>query len=299
MHEMGPAGRLDLKADPCANLRARGRQYPRPFSVETAGIRTVIKKRHDPMTKDMLPVKPRLNINDCLVKVLGLSRKALPSIRDEARAMIRDVRPAYGDAPEPELLFQVSSRLINRSALRAGMVGGITATPAALPVIGTLGTVLIGTAADFGYLIRTQIELCYAISAVYDTHIDEEELMAITLSLLGFSGTGQMVKEIAASTLRNLVDATAAVYLKRGMTHAASEVAAKITPRLMGRAYKLIPFISIPLSASINIASTMMVGNQARKYFSIWQKSEQCYFATVNGRQRLDGLLPPRDKPSQ
>jgi hypothetical protein len=43
-------------------------------------------------------------------------------------------------------------------------------------------------------------------------------------------------------------------------------------PKLLGRSYKLLPFLSIPLSASINIASTMMVGNQARKYFSFnWQ----------------------------
>jgi uncharacterized protein (DUF697 family) len=235
-------------------------------------------------TKDVLRVKPRLNINmaDWLVKMLGLSGKALPAIREEVRDMIREARQVDGDNPERDLLFQVSSRLIKRSALRAGAVGSITATPAALPVIGTLGTAIIGTTADLSYLIRTQIELCYAISVVYDTHIDEEELKAITLSLLGFSGTGRMVKEIANSTLRNIVDAIAARYIKKGVTGAAAKVAAKITPRLVGRAYKLIPFIGIPLSASINIASTMMVGNQARKYFSIWQKSEQCHLASVD-----------------
>jgi hypothetical protein len=212
---------------------------------------------------------------DCLEKVLGLSGKALPSIQNEVSTMICEVRRFEGNIPQRDLLYRVSSRLIKRSALRAGAVGGITATPAILPVIGTLGSAIIGTTADFGYLIRTQIELCYAISAVYDTHIDESELQAIALALLGFSGGGQMIKEIAGSTLRNIVDAAATGYLKRGVKNAAAEVAAKITPRLMGRAYKLIPFIGIPVSASINIASTMMVGNQARKYFSIWQEREQ------------------------
>jgi hypothetical protein len=81
-----------------------------------------------------------------------------------------------------------------------------------------------------------------------------------------------MAKEIAASTLRSIVDTTASGFLKKGLTEATAEVTAKLTPKLLGRSYKLLPFLSIPLSASINVASTMMVGNQARKYFSFnWQ----------------------------
>ena len=234
-------------------------------------------QKHKPVTKNATAVGSRFktNLADCLEKVLGLSGKALPSIQKEVGHMIQEVQRSNKNISQRDILYRVSSRLIKRSALRTGAVGGITATPAVLPVIGTLGTAIIGTTADFGYLLRTQIELCYAISAVYDTHIDEDELQAISLSLLGFSGAGQMIKEVTAGTLKNIVDAAAARYLKRGIKHAASEVAAKITPRLMGRAYKLLPFIGIPASASINIASTMMVGNQARKYFSIWQESQQ------------------------
>lgn len=230
------------------------------------------------MTEDAVPVKlySHARKGDWLIKILGLSRKALPSIRQEVREMIRDYHLEHGDRPERDLSYHLSSRLIKRSALRVGVVGSITATPATLPFIGTIWMVIIGTTADFAYLIRKQIELCYAISAVYAAGIDEEELKAISLSLLGFSGTGQMGKEIAASSLRNIVDATTARYLKKGVADAAAEVAAKITPRFLGRAYKLIPFISIPLSASINIASTMMIGNQARKYFSTWQESSFC-----------------------
>lgn len=209
-----------------------------------------------------------------LVKILGLSGNALPAIREEVGEMIRGLRLEQGVGPKRDLSQKVCSRLIARSAMRVGAVGGITATPAALPGLGTIGTAIAAMTADFAYLIRKQIELCYAISAVYDADIHEEELMAITLALLGFSGTGQMVKEIAAGTLRNIVDVAKASYLKKGISEAAAEVAAKITPRFMGRAYKLIPLLGIPLSASINIASTMMVGNQARKYFSTRERSE-------------------------
>ena len=211
---------------------------------------------------------------DWLIKILGFSGNALPAIREEVFEMMRESYLTGNGRPQQDISYEVSSRLIKRSALKAGAFGGITATPAALPGIGTLGTVIIGTTVDLSYLIRTQIELCYAISAAYGTHLDEEELRAVTLSLLGFSGAGQMVKEIAASTLRDIVDEAAARYINRGLTHTAAEVAAKVTPRLIGRAYKLLPFIGIPLSASINIASTMMVGNQARKYFSTLEATE-------------------------
>jgi len=236
-------------------------------------------KRLNDMTGVDLSIRPYSSTKraDWLVKILGLSGAALPAIRERVWDMKKKCALEHGDRQKHDLSYVVSSRLIKQSALKVGAVGGITATPAALPGIGTLGTAIVVTTADFAYLIRKQIELCYSISAVYDITIHEEELKAVTLALLGFSGTGQMVKEIAASTLRSIVDATKASYLKKGVAEVAAEVAAKITPRFLGRAYKLIPLLGIPLSASINIASTMMVGNQARKYFSIWEESESTH----------------------
>lgn len=232
-------------------------------------------KRLKDITGDNFSIEPYSHAEkgDWLVRILGLAGSALPALREEVRDMKRACELEYGGRSEREISYQVSSRLIKRAAMKAGAVGGITATPASLPGIGTLGTAIVGTTADLAYLLRTQTELCYSVSAAYETKVDEEELRAITLALLGFSGSAQMVKEIAASTLRSAVDAAAARYLKRGIARAAAEVSAKITPRVLSRAYKLIPFISIPLSASINIASTMIVGNQARKYFGILNDS--------------------------
>lgn len=213
--------------------------------------------------------------SEWLVKALGLSGEALPALREEVGEMMTEALLEYRESSQRDIRHRVSSELIKRVAMGTGAVGGITAAPAALPVVGTLGTAVVGTTADFIYLVRRQIELCYAISAVYDSGMDEEELKAVTLAIIGFSGAGQMLKEIAASTLRNVVDATTARYLKRGITEAAAEVAARITPRFFGRAYRLIPLVSIPLNASVNIASTMMVGNRARKYFTAWEEERE------------------------
>lgn len=212
---------------------------------------------------------------DWLIRILGLSGNVLPGIRERVMAMRSRVAMENPNRSGKKLSFYISSKLIKQSAVKTAAVGGITAAPAILPVIGTLGTVLAAAVSDFAYLTRRQIELCYEISAVYDTEIDEEELRAITLALIGFSGTGQMVKGIAAGTLMNIVDAAKTKYLTAGMVEATAEVAAKISPRFLGRAYKLIPLLGIPLSAAINIASTMMVGNHARKYFSMRSDSQQ------------------------
>ncbi|HIJ58056.1 MAG TPA: hypothetical protein HPP41_00105 [Deltaproteobacteria bacterium] len=227
-------------------------------------------KKLSNITGDDLSIEPcsQAEKGDWLVKILGLSGSVLPAIREEVMDMKRERELEHGDRPKRDISYEVSSKLIKRSAIKAGAVGSITAAPASLPVIGTIGTAIVGATADLAYLIRTQIELCYAISAAYDARIDEEELKAVTIALLGFSGSAEMVKGIAASTLKNIVDAATARYLKKGIADVAAEVGPKITRRLLGRAYKLIPFIGIPLSASINIASTMIVGNQARKYFS-------------------------------
>jgi molybdenum cofactor biosynthesis enzyme len=212
---------------------------------------------------------------DWLVRVLGISREALLALREEVGNMMREAHLEDRGLSQKNLRHRVSRRLTKRIAMQAAAVGGIMAAPAALPIVGTLGTAVAGTTVDFIYMVRRQIELCYAISAVYNSNMDEEELKAVTLALLGFSGAGQMFKEIASSTLRNVVDATSVSYLKMGFREAASEVAAKITPRFFGRAYRLIPLVSIPLNASVNIVSTMMVGNRASKYFSTWEEDQE------------------------
>ena len=136
------------------------------------------------LTEQTLLKRPGVHAGkaDWLIKILGLSGDALPSIREAVFEMMRESYLAGNGRPQQDISYEVSSRLIKRSALKAGAFGGITATPAALPGIGTLGTVIIGTTADLSYLIRTQIELCYAISAAYGTHFDEEELKKLAQS---------------------------------------------------------------------------------------------------------------------
>jgi hypothetical protein len=210
--------------------------------------------------------------NGWLSKILMVTGKSLPAIRAEVLQMERDYDLAHGGKARCYVSYGVSSKLIKRAAMKTAAFGGLASVPAAIPGVGLIGTLLAGITADLAYMVRTQIELCYAISIAYDVQMDEEELMAVSLALLGFSGSAEAAKGIAVRTLRGVVDEMGAAYLRKGIPDSALDVSAKLAPRFAGKAYRLIPFLGIPISASLNIASTMMIGNQARKYFSTWEK---------------------------
>ena len=213
--------------------------------------------------------------NGWLSKILMVTGKSLPAIRAEVRQMERDYDLAHGGKPRRYVSYGVSSKLIKRAAMKTAAFGGLASVPAAIPGVGLIGTLLAGITADLAYLVRTQIELCYAISIAYDVQMDEEELMAVSLALLGFSGSAEAAKGIAVTTLRGVVDEMSIAYLTKGIPDSALDVTAKLAPRFAGKAYRLIPFLGIPISASLNIASTMMIGNQARKYFSTWEETSE------------------------
>ena len=207
---------------------------------------------------------------DWLAKLINVSGASLPSIQQEVAELMQAYDLECGGKPRRYISYRVSSRMIKKAAMKAGGVGGLVAAPAVIPLVGTIGTLIISSAVDIAYLLRLHIELCYKISAAYDVLPDEEELKAITLALLGFSGGAQTLKGVTLHALRTRIDLMAEKFLRKGVTDSAADVASKFGPRLLGRTYKIIPFIGIPINASVNMVSTLMVGNQARKYFSTW-----------------------------
>ncbi|MDH4100122.1 MAG: hypothetical protein OEV28_06055 [Nitrospirota bacterium] len=217
-----------------------------------------------------------------LVRALDLAGTSLPAIRSEVGRMLEehDLR-CGGTKPRRYLAYGVSSRLISRAAFKTGAFGGLVSAPAILPGIGTIGTLFVGITADFAYLTKQQIELCYGISAAYEVPMDEDELQATALALIGFSGSAEAVKGVAVRGLRGVVDELTQRYLETGVADSAVDMSRFLGPRFLGKAHKLIPLIGIPLSASINMTSTMMVGNQARRYFSTWDREPGVVFNAV------------------
>jgi hypothetical protein len=213
---------------------------------------------------------------DWFETLLNISGTTIPLIRDDVSTIKEDYKSKNTDKPPEYIPYAVSKELISKTAIKAGGAGGITSLPATIPGIGTIGTIILGATADLAYLIKLHIELCYGVSAAYDVEMEEEELKAVTLAILGFTGTTQALKGISDGVLKKSVDNIAEGYLKKGVGKASFEVAEKMIPRLMGKSYKLIPLLGIPIGASINAVSTMIVGKRARTYFSEWnEKTEE------------------------
>ncbi|HIJ59240.1 MAG TPA: hypothetical protein HPP56_01285 [Nitrospirae bacterium] len=202
--------------------------------------------------------------------LLVASGAYLPPIKSRVKVMLAeyDLKCAC-QQPKKFRAYRVSGKLIKQAALKSAGIGGLTGIPANLPLLGTIGTVLVGSAVDFYYLMRVQVELCYSISVAYEVEMDEEELKAVTLALLGFSGSAEAFKAITSTVMRKMIDELAQNYLRNGIAKASSDVAVRLIPRLMQSNFKYLPFLGIPLSASINVVSTMTVGNHARRYFNI------------------------------
>ncbi len=203
---------------------------------------------------------------------MTVSGTTIPLIKNDVFRIKEDYKGKHRDIPEWEIAEAVSDELISKTAIRAGTSGGITSLPATLPGVGILGTILLGSTADLIYVVKLQIELCYAISFAYDVEMEEEELKAVTLAILGFSGTTMAVKGVGEAVLKKGVDDLAKSYMKRGLERSSAEVAEKLIPRMLGRTYKFIPLLSIPIAASINVSSTWMVGKKAKRYFTSWHE---------------------------
>ncbi len=203
-----------------------------------------------------------------------ISGTYLPKIKNEVRVMLAeyDLKCGY-EQPKRFRAYRGSGKLIKQAAFKSAGIGGLTGIPANLPFLGTIGTVLLGSAVDFYYLMRIQVELCYSISVAYEVEMDEEELKAVTLALIGFSGSAEAFKAITSGVMRRMIDELAEGYLRSGIAKASSDVAVRLIPRLMQSNFKYIPLLGIPLSASVNVASTLTVGNQARRYFNILSDS--------------------------
>ncbi len=212
---------------------------------------------------------------DWFESLLNFSGTTLPLIRKDVRSIKEDHRSKNKGKDEKYIAGAVSKELISKCTIKAGSAGGLTSVPATIPGIGTIGTIILGATADLTYLIKLHIELCYGIAAAYEVQLTEDELRAVTLAILGFTGSSQALKGLTAGMIKRSVDDTAGVYLKKGLAKSSAEVAEKLLPRLLGRGYKVLPFLGIPIGISINAISTMLVGKRARQYFSSWDETSR------------------------
>ncbi|MBF0171286.1 MAG: hypothetical protein HQK87_09420 [Nitrospinae bacterium] len=183
--------------------------------------------------------------------------------------MVEDYVVRTGKSKQ-ESAHEISKILMTRTIVKVGSIGAITSSSSSVPGLGSIAAMLFTSVIDFALVLREQIELCYKVSCAYDIDLTGDELKAITLAIIGFSFTAEAATHISEIALTKVINKMAANYMNRGLEKSAEGVAREILPRLGGRISKYLPFISIPISISINVVSTLTVGKQAIKYFSAW-----------------------------
>jgi len=215
-------------------------------------------------------MKKTYNDSDWLIKILNQTGLSLPDLRDEVQFLIWEDQFDNNHLSTVVVAHNVCDKLIKWSSIKVGSFGSITAAPSSFPVIGSIGASVCTTTIDVAYLIRSQIELCYAISAVFDTDISEEKLKAITLALIDYDKNNDVLADIAKTSFKSLINGLATKYLKKGIERVAPDIAQKLMSRMLNRiSAKWVPFISIPVNAALNISDIRKTGNRAISYFQL------------------------------
>ncbi len=198
---------------------------------------------------------------------LLISGISLPVIKKNI-SQIKDSLEIESSKPSENISDLISDKLIKRSIIKVGAIGGLTSIPGIIPGIGSVVGLTVALTADIMHLVRTQIELCCSIAFAYDIETNEETLTAMALAIIGFSGNRDAFKNISASILREIIDQSVSRYLQIGIEKAATSLFNKLGIKISSRITKILPILGIPIGAAINIASTKNIGNYAKKYFS-------------------------------
>ena len=205
--------------------------------------------------------------SDWLINVLnqtGLNREA---IQEEVDYLLWEHEFEHPDATDHEKAKNVCHKLIVWSSSKTATSATVTTAPTTLPILGSIGTATVGTTVDLIFLVRTQIELCYAIAAVYHVNMTDLELKATILALLGYSDNIDLAKDITKTTIHQLINGMATTFIARGLKESSIEIIERLTIRFFGRMVRWIPFISIPIVISMNVKAIRSIGANAQRFF--------------------------------
>ncbi len=204
--------------------------------------------------------------NNALIKALFVSSASLSQLNIEVRSLLDKALKQFPDESNLTHASFASSKLIKKSVIKSGTLGGLTSAPGTIPGIGTVGTIALMFSSDFFYLIRTQFLLCYGIARAYKIEYEEEQLQAICISLMGFSDSVGKDKK-TAKIFRQVIDQTVDTYITIGLNKAFKIVLDKISLKTSRRFLRVVPFIGIPFGMFANVESVSSFGEKAEVYF--------------------------------
>lgn len=173
--------------------------------------------------------------------------RMLRSVNDaDAGAAFQRVQRLHAQNPDVGM-DELAERLIRQKAVQTGLVGAVTAGAALAPGVGTVASIMLGTAADVGVTLRLQAELTLELAALHGRELSQSEWRNAIMLVSGASVGAEQV-----------------------MTEAGRQLARKASARFAGRSFlKAIPVVGVFASGGANVFSTYVIGRRANAYFSL------------------------------
>lgn len=166
-----------------------------------------------------------------------------------AAARVTKLRASHPEATAEEL----TEMLINHKCRDTAVVGASTSGLALIPGLGTVASLTLGIAADFGITFKMQAELVLEIAAVYGHQMTPEEKRRVVMTVTGLS--------VGTTTVAHRVG---------------SNISKRVTARVASKyVTKAVPFVGMAASAGTNAAMTYFIGKRAQAYFSLGPEEMQ------------------------
>lgn len=166
-------------------------------------------------------------------------------------------------ASEAETREAAAAAVVSYFSTRAAISGGLAATPALIPGVGSLAAVLGGTLADMGFLLKYEVEMALVLSHLhgFDIRKEEERQLAFLLASVGTydakSGRNAFLElaQVEGITLWKYAPHEVSKMLVSVMTR----IALLQLSRSMVRA---LPLVGIAVGSSMNKVLTSRVGDR-------------------------------------
>ncbi len=156
--------------------------------------------------------------------------------------------------------------LIREKALRSGLIGGLTALPANIPILGTIATLTIGTAVDLATLLRYQCILVVEVGAVYGRLGGSFQSMIDILSVLSVvSGDRRSRRDLERIKLSNVGDRCMNTATRQLLNKVATRIGLKLVQKSTARS---VPIIGAIVGAGINYSAIDDVGRTSERYYT-------------------------------
>jgi len=196
-------------------------------------------------------------------RLLDRLAKVIDETDEQAAAeRVAQLKTVYPGATPDEW----AERLIMHKCRDTAVVGATTSGLSIIPGLGTVASLTLGIAADFGITFKMQAELVLEMALLYGHHLTAEEKRRVVLLVTGLSAGTTAVAHRAGNNISRRVTA---------------RVASKYVT-------KAVPFVGMAASASTNAVMTYFIGKRAQAYFSLGPEAMQDWQAVLPALTGVD-----------